>query len=106
MHVAVHHPLGIFSCFLKHLEVGEHLRGNAEDPQEVDVCVSQHRLLFLQTLTAQLHNFMVSSLQAGLVDLLQCVLGELDNLLHCLCRRLRTKLEKLVRNIHHLTSRH
>lgn len=49
---------------------------------------------------------MVSSLQAGLVDLLQCVLGELDNLLHCLCRRLRTKLEKLVRNIHHLTSRH
>lgn len=49
---------------------------------------------------------MVSSLQAGLVDLLQRVLGELDNFLHCLCRRLGTKLGKLVRSIHHLTSRH
>lgn len=43
---------------------------------------------------------MVNSLQAGLVDLLQRVLGELDNLLHRLCRGLGTKLGNLVRKTH------
>lgn len=43
---------------------------------------------------------MVKSLHAGLVDLLQCVLGELDDLLHRLCRGLVTTLGKPVRKMH------
>lgn len=45
---------------------------------------------------------MVKSFHAGLADLLQRVLGELDDLLHCLCRRLGTTLGKPVRKMHYL----
>lgn len=43
---------------------------------------------------------MVKSLHAGLVDLLQRVLGELDDVLHRLCRGLGTTLRKKVRKMH------
>lgn len=45
---------------------------------------------------------MVKSFHAGLADLLQRVLGELDDLLHRLCRRLGTTLGKIVRKMHYL----
>lgn len=46
---------------------------------------------------------MVKSFHAGLADLLQRVLGELDDLLHRLCRGLGTTLGKRVRKMHCLT---
>lgn len=45
---------------------------------------------------------MVKSLHAGLADLLQRVLGELDDLLHCLCRGLEM-LGKNCEKMHCLT---
>lgn len=45
---------------------------------------------------------MVKSFHAGLADLLQSVLGELDDLLHRLCRRLGTTLGKPVTKMHYL----
>lgn len=60
------------------------------------VCVQQ------ESRSARTH-LVVLSLHASLVDLLQRVLGELDHLLHSVCRGLGTTAGKPVRKIHCLT---
>lgn len=60
------------------------------------VCVQQES-------TRTRPHLVVMSLHAGLVDLLQSVLGELDHLLHCVCRGLGTAAGKAIRKMSCLT---
>lgn len=60
------------------------------------VCVQQ------ESRSSKTH-LVVIPLHAGLVDLLQRVLGELDHLLHCVCRGLGTAAGKPMRKTHCLT---
>lgn len=60
------------------------------------VCVQQ------ESRSTRTH-LVVMSLHAGLADLLQRVLGELDHLLHCVCRGLRTPVGTPMRKRHCLT---
>lgn len=55
LHVAIHHPPGVVGGLVEGLEVGEDLGHHTQHPQRVEVGVGKHRLLLLQTLSAQPH---------------------------------------------------
>lgn len=54
--VSLHHPAGECSCLREFMHEGQHLAGDAEHTQLVQVGVSQDVLLLPQTLTAQLQH--------------------------------------------------
>lgn len=53
-HVALHHPVGVVCSLREALQVRQHLTGDTEHAQLIQVSVSQDVLLFLQTLVTQL----------------------------------------------------
>lgn len=54
--VSLHHFASVGGGLVEVLQVGQHLTGGAPHAQLVDVGVSQHWILLLQTLTAYFHH--------------------------------------------------
>lgn len=67
-HVSLHHPVGVVCSLREALQVRQHLAGDTEHAQLIQVSVSQDVLLFLQTLVTQLDHLREDRQSTGDAD--------------------------------------